>query len=72
MEILGLSEVPTGGDMFYVANSDKQARQVAERIKAQGRVQMIGQTPNKVSLDDIFSQIQEGKMKELNIIIKAR
>lgn len=71
VEILGLSEVPTGGDMFYVANSDKQARQVAERIKAQGRVQMIGQTPNKVSLDDIFSQIQEGKMKELNIIIKA-
>ncbi len=71
VEILGLSEVPTGGDMFYVANSDKQARQVAERIKAQGRVQMIGQTPNKVSLDDLFTQIQEGKMKDLNIIIKA-
>ena len=71
VEILGLSEVPVGGDMFYVANSDKQARQVAERIKAQGRVQMIGQTPNKVSLDDLFTQIQEGKMKELNIIIKA-
>ena len=71
VEILGLSEVPVGGDMFYVANSDKQARQVAERIKAQGRMQMIGQTPNKVSLDDLFSQIQEGKMKELNIIIKA-
>lgn len=71
VEILGLSEVPVGGDMFYVASSDKQARQVAERIKAQGRMQMIGQTPNKVSLDDLFSQIQEGKMKELNIIIKA-
>ena len=71
VEILGLSEVPVGGDMFYVANNDKQARQVAERIKAQGRVQMIGQTPNKVSLDDLFTQIQEGKMKDLNIIIKA-
>ena len=71
VEILGLSEVPVGGDMFYVANSDKQARQVAERIKAQGRIQMIGQTPNKVSLDDLYSQIQEGKMKDLNIIIKA-
>ena len=71
VEILGLSEVPIGGDMFYVANNDKQARQVAERIKAQGRVQMIGQTPNKVSLDDLFTQIQEGKMKDLNIIIKA-
>lgn len=71
VEILGLSEVPIGGDRFYVANSDKQARQVSERIKAQGRIQMIGQTPNKVSLDDLFTQIQEGKMKELNIIIKA-
>ncbi len=71
VEILGLSEVPTAGDMFYVANNDKQARQVAERIRAQGRVQMIGQTPQKVSLDDIFTQIKEGKMKELNIIIKA-
>ena len=71
VEILGLSEVPTGGDLFYIAKSDKQARQVAEQIRAQGRVQMIGQTPNKVSLDDLFSQIQEGKMKELNIIIKA-
>lgn len=71
VEILGLNEVPTAGDMFYVANSDKQARQVAERIKAQGRVQLIGQTPQKVSLDDLFTQIQEGKMKELNIVIKA-
>ncbi|WP_054738691.1 translation initiation factor IF-2 [Cellulosilyticum ruminicola] len=71
VEILGLSEVPTGGELFYVAKNDKQARQVAEQIRAQGRVQMIGQTPNKVSLDDLFSQIQEGKMKELNIIIKA-
>ncbi|WP_069997492.1 translation initiation factor IF-2 [Cellulosilyticum sp. I15G10I2] len=71
VEILGLNEVPTAGDMFYVANSDKQARQVAEQIKAQGRVQLIGQTPQKVSLDDLFTQIQEGKMKELNIVIKA-
>ena len=71
VEILGLNEVPTAGDMFYVANSDKQARQVAEQIRAQGRVQLMGQTPQKVSLDDLFTQIQEGKMKELNIVIKA-
>lgn len=71
VEILGLSEVPAAGDMFYIAKSDKQARQVAERIKAQGRVQLIGQTPQKVSLDDLFNQIQEGKMKDLNIVIKA-
>ncbi|MGL6174220.1 MAG: translation initiation factor IF-2 [Cellulosilyticaceae bacterium] len=71
VEILGLSEVPTAGDMFYVANNDKQARQAAEKVKAQGRVQLIGQTPNKVSLDDLFTQIQEGKVKDLNVVVKA-
>ena len=71
VEILGLSEVPMAGDMFYVANSDKQARQVADKIKAQGRQQLTGQSTNKVSLDDLFQQIQEGKIKDLNIVIKA-
>ena len=71
VEILGLSEVPIAGDMFYVASSDKHARQVAEKVKAQGRNQLIVQTPSKVSLDDLFTQIQEGKVKDLNIIVKA-
>lgn len=71
VEILGLSEVPTGGDMFYIANSDKQARQLAEKVKAQGREQLIVQTPQKVCLDDLYTQIQEGKVKDLNIIVKA-
>ena len=71
VEILGLSEVPMAGDMFYVANSDKQARQIAEKIKAQGKQQLTGQTPHKVSLDDLYQQIQDGKIKDLNIIIKA-
>ena len=70
VEILGLSEVPVGGDMFYIANSDKQARQLAEKVKAQGREQMIGHS-TKVSLDDLFTQIQEGQIKELNVIVKA-
>lgn len=71
VEVLGLSEVPTGGDLFYVANNDKQARQLAEKVKAQGRERLLINTPNKVSLDDLYSQIQEGQVKELNIIIKA-
>lgn len=71
VEILGLSEVPVAGDMFYIAKNDKHARQVAEKMKAQGRVQLIAQSPQKVSLDDLFTQIQAGQMKELNLIIKA-
>ena len=71
VEILGLSEVPIAGDMFYVATNDKHARQVAEKVKAQGRSQLMVQTPSKVSLDDLFTQIQEGKVKDLNIIVKA-
>ncbi|MEG0318739.1 MAG: translation initiation factor IF-2 [Niameybacter sp.] len=71
VEILGLSEVPIAGDMFYVANSDKQARQAADKVKAQGRLQILGQSQQKVSLDDLYNQIQEGQMKELNIIVKA-
>lgn len=71
VEILGLSEVPTAGDMFYVASNDKHARQVAEKVKAQDRAQLIVQTQQKVSLDDLFNQIQAGKMKELNLIVKA-
>ena len=71
VEILGLSEVPSAGDSFYVAKSDKQARQVAEAVIAKDRVDMIKSTPQKVSLDDLFTQIQSGNMKELNIVIKA-
>lgn len=71
VEILGLSEVPQAGDMFYVARNEKQARQVAESVVAKDRQDMIKDTPQKVSLDDLFSQIQSGNMKELNIVIKA-
>ncbi len=71
VEILGLSEVPTAGDGFYVAENDKQARQVAESIVARNRENLIKDTPQKVSLDDLFSQIQSGNMKELNIVVKA-
>lgn len=71
VEILGLSEVPSAGDSFYVAENEKQARQVAESIIAKNRENLIKETPQKVSLDDLFSQIQSGNMKELNIVVKA-
>ncbi len=71
VEILGLSEVPQAGDMFYVAQNEKQARQVAESVIAKSREDMLKNTPQKVSLDDLFSQIQAGNVKELNIVIKA-
>ncbi|MCL2699431.1 MAG: translation initiation factor IF-2, partial [Defluviitaleaceae bacterium] len=70
VEILGLSAVPQAGDMFYTANSEKHARQVAESVVAQGREDMIKSAP-KVSLNDLFDQIKAGNVKDLNIIIKA-
>lgn len=71
VEILGLNEVPMAGDMFYVAENEKRARQVAESVIAKGREELIKDTPQKVSLDDLFNQIQSGSVKELNIVIKA-
>ncbi len=71
VEILGLNEVPMAGDMFYVAENEKKARQVAESVVAKSREELIKETPQKVSLDDLFSQIQSGNIKELNIVIKA-
>lgn len=71
VEVIGLSEVPVAGDAFYVASNEKQARQVAESIVAQNRESLIKNTHQKVSLDDLFTQIQEGNVKELNIVVKA-
>ena len=71
VEILGLNEVPMAGDMFYFAENERKARQVAESVVAKDRVDMLKETPQKVSLDDLFSQIQSGNIKELNIVIKA-
>mgnify|MGYP004526019305 CR=1 FL=1 len=71
VEILGLNDVPVGGDVFYVAESEKQARTLAEAMTAKSRNEMIKNSMQKVSLDDLFSQIKAGEMKELNIVIKA-
>lgn len=70
VEILGLSEVPSGGDHFSVIKDEKLAREVAESRRRQQKETQFNQTV-KVSLDNLFSQIDEGNMKELNIIVKA-
>jgi len=71
VEIIGLADVPVTGDVIYTAQSDKQARQLSETVVAKSRVNMIKSTQAKVSLDDLFSQIQAGQVKDLNIVVKA-
>ncbi len=71
VEILGLSEVPKAGDSFYIATNDREARRLAESMKAKTREELIRDTPQKVSLDDLFNQIQIGAIKELNLVIKG-
>ena len=71
VEILGLSDVPNAGEIFVSPASDKEARNFAETFISEGRERMLEETKNKMSLDDLFSQIQAGNVKELNIIVKA-
>lgn len=68
--ILGLSEVPQSGDKMYVVENEKIARSYAERKKEKLREEQLKST-QKVSLDDLFDRIQQGEIKDLNIIIKA-
>lgn len=70
VEILGLSEVPDAGDRFNVVKDEKTARNRAESRKEKLRQERIVST-NKVSLEDLYSQIQEGQVKELSVIVKA-
>lgn len=70
VEILGLSEVPAAGDRFHVVKDEKTARDMAEKRKQKVREEYL-QSTHKVSLEDLYSQIREGKVKELNVIVKA-
>ncbi len=70
VEILGLGDVPSGGDTFIVVENEKLARDVAEQRKQELQENKFNQVV-KVSLDNLFSQIDEGNMKELAVIIKA-
>ena len=69
VEIYGLSEVPEAGDVFYVVTDEKAAKQLAEKRKEEQHQKQIGRA--KISLEDLFNQIQQGNVKELNLIIKA-
>ncbi len=70
VEILGLSEVPSGGDQFVQVPNDKAARLIAEKRQELRREEML-KASSKISLDDLFEQLSEGKVKDLNIVIKA-
>ncbi|APM38796.1 translation initiation factor IF-2 [Clostridium kluyveri] len=70
VEILGLSEVPAAGDRFHQVKDEKTARDIAEKRKQKIREEYL-QSTHKVSLEDLYNQIKEGKVKELNIIVKA-
>lgn len=71
VEILGLSDVPVAGEVFLAHDSDKTAKSYAETYMAQHKEQMLADTRARMSLDELFSQIKEGDLKELNIIVKA-
>lgn len=70
VEITGLNTVPQAGDQFLVFKNEKQARQIGE-LRQQKHIQASRSGQSKVSLDDLFEQIKQGEMKEINIIIKA-
>ena len=70
VEVLGLSHVPQTGDVFYEVENEKVAKQLVSRKIAERRTNLIKQG-QKVTLGDLFNQIKEGKIKELNVIIKA-
>ncbi|WAW15642.1 translation initiation factor IF-2 [Peptostreptococcus equinus] len=70
VEILGLSDVPMGGDQFVVVPNDKTARLIAEKRQSMQREEML-KASSKISLDALFEQMSEGTVKDLNIIIKA-
>ena len=70
VEVTGLSETPSGGDLFYAVDDEKKARDVVEARKQKIKDELI-QAQHKVSLDNLFDSIKEGEMKELNVIVKA-
>ncbi len=70
VEIMGLTEVPSAGDTFYEVKNEKMAKHLIERRKRQEREKAINQN-TKVTLDNLFSQMEEGNLKVLNLIVKA-
>lgn len=71
VEILGLNSVPVAGETFVCTESDKEAKTFAETYISEEKNKLLEDTKARMSLDDLFSQIQSGNMKELDIIVKA-
>ncbi len=71
VEILGLNSVPNAGEIFVCTDSEKEAKSFADTFISEGREKMLEDTKSRMSLDDLFSQIQSGNIKELPIIVKA-
>ena len=70
VEIDGISEVPSAGDTFNAVSNERMARELVEQRKQQKKDELFG-AARKVTLDDLFSRIQEGELKDFNIIVKA-
>jgi translation initiation factor IF-2 len=70
VEVLGFTGVPEAGDLFFAVDSEKDARSISEERQDKYRISKLG-THSHISLDDLFQQIQEGEIKELNVIIKG-
>ena len=70
VEVLGFTGVPEAGNLFYAVESEKDARAISEERQDKHRISKLG-THSHVSLDDLFQQIQEGDIKELNVIVKG-
>ena len=71
VEILGLNDVPNAGEVMVACGNEKEARSFADTFIAQNKAKLIDDTKSKMSLDDLFTQIQAGNLKELGIIVKA-
>ena len=71
VEILGLNDVPNAGEVFMDCENEKAARSIAETFIAEHKQKMLEETRQKMNLDDLFSEIKAGNIKELPIIIKA-
>ena len=71
VEILGLNDVPNAGEILVATETDKEAKNFAATFVSENKNKLIADTKAKMSLDDLFSQIKEGNLKELNILVKA-
>ncbi len=71
VEILGFNDVPQAGDVFVNPATDKEAKHFAETFIAQNKEKLLEDTKSSMSLEDLFSEIKAGNVKELNLIVKA-